>query len=237
MSTTIVGVESHTTILCLAGVAGVCDSRSLVGGRRYARAVQMGNLAEWIGAIGTVGALVLGLALLGRELAISRRKGADDFITWVTRDEVLIPGAGIKQITVVHASNTGARPVKTPLIAYADIRGGFSTQVLSPNGMSGVLTPGTEVAITVKESRQTKLPIYVFLQDSSGRQWLRYADEHRYPNWFVSSLLYVMLIFFERPDGATARKVRARERAAASPLRISRPDPWRTAPANDQRDL
>lgn len=182
-----------------------------------------GSVADWVAAIGTVGALLLGIGLFARERAISRRKSVDDLVTWLSWREVPDRDKGARLETTVHVCNRGARAVYAPLLFYPDARGGYGSEIISTDGRPAMLAPGAEVQHVVQGSPRNTIARYVLMTSDEGRVWIRKVDEHRYANAVAHTLLLVLLGLFERRDGASARRRRQRAIRAKSTLERSVP--------------
>lgn len=179
-----------------------------------------GNVAEWVGAVGTVGALLLGIGLLAHERAISRRKSVDDLVTWLTWRQVPDREHGVRLETTVHVSNRGSGAVYAPLLFYPDARGGYGSEILSSDGQPTMLAPGAEVEHIMQGSPRNTVARHVLLTSHEGRVWIRKVDEHRYASALAHTLLVLLLLMFERRDGASSRRRRQRARAAQAALTI-----------------
>ncbi|WP_396655555.1 hypothetical protein [Microbacterium sp.] len=177
-----------------------------------------GSVAEWVAAIGTVGALLLGIGLFARERSIGRRKSVDDLITWLSWRDVPDREQGVRLETTVHVCNRGSRAVYAPLLFYPDARGGYGSEIISANGRPAMLAPGTETQHVVQGVPRNAIARYVMMTSDEGRVWIRKVDEHRYVNAVVHTLLVILLVLFERSDGASARRRRQRVKRAQSTL-------------------
>ncbi|TWG96247.1 hypothetical protein L615_004400000110 [Nocardioides sp. J9] len=77
--------------------------------------IEWGNAAEWVGSVGTVLTLALGLVLLRREIRDNRKRHASRVIAWIDTS------AG-----AVHVKNGGEEPITNVMLAlftaghYAD---------------------------------------------------------------------------------------------------------------------
>ena len=181
--------------------------------RRYVRRVELGSLAEWVGAVGTVGALLLALSLFARDRALSRRKSADELITWLSWEEVPDRVHGVVEQTTAHILNTGTRPMHAPLLVYRDATSGYATQVLSGDGRPAVLPPNAGTSCVLKRPPRNPDNVYAFVFTADGRLWIRKASEHQYVGRFAGSVLFLLWFCFERADGASRRRRRARRKA------------------------
>lgn len=174
-----------------------------------------GSVAEWVGAIGAAGALLLGLGLFARERTIARRKPVDDLVTWLAWRDVPDRAEGVRQQTTVHILNSGGRAMRAPLLFYPDSRGGYGSEILTETGEPGMLPPGSKTEHVI-QGRPRNLDVrYVRIVGYDGRTWIRRVDEHRYVGAVGSTILDLFLLLFERADGSSAR--RRRKRAVAAP--------------------
>lgn len=185
---------------------------------KYLSSMDWGSVAEWVAAIGAVGALLLGIGLFARERAITRRKSVDDLITWLSWREVPDREQGVRFETTVHLCNSGSRAVYAPLLFYPDVRGGYGSEIISEDGRPAMLAPGAEVRHVVQGSPRNTIARYVLMTSDEGRVWIRKVDEHRYVNIMAHMLLEILLVLFERQDGSSPRRRRQQARRAQSRL-------------------
>lgn len=174
--------------------------------------MESGSVAEWVGAIGTIGALLLGIGLFTRDRAIARRANVDALITWLSWDEVADRDGGVRVETIVHVCNSGTRPIYAPLLFYPDERGGYGSEIISDDGQPAMLPPGTEMSRVIQGIPRSTIARNVLVTGENGRLWIRKVDEHRYANTFEHIVLLLLLLCFERQDGASPRRRRERER-------------------------
>ncbi|MDW4572623.1 hypothetical protein R8Z57_07515 [Microbacterium sp. M3] len=178
-----------------------------------------GSVAEWVAAIGTVGALLLGIGLFARERAIGRRKSVDDLVTWLSWREVPDREQGVRLETTVHICNRGSRAVYAPLLFYPDARGGYGSEIVSADGRPTMLAPGVETQHVVQGVPRNTIARYVMMTSDEGRVWIRKVDEHRYANAVAHMLLVTLLVLFERSDGASPRRRRQQAKRGQSTLK------------------
>lgn len=177
--------------------------------------MEWGGVAEWVGAVGTIGALLLGISLFARDRAFARRAGVDALNTWLSWEDVTDGDEGFRRLTVVHVCNSGTRPVYAPLLFYPDRRGGYGSEIISDDGRPAMLPPGAEMSRVIQGMPRNTIARSVLLRSDDGRLWIRKVDEHRYANTFVHIVLLLLLLCFERQDGASPRRLRQRERRVA----------------------
>lgn len=168
--------------------------------------MELGNIAEWVGAVGTVGALFLAIVLFARERAIGRRKSVDGLISWLTWREVPDRDRGVRIETTVHLCNSGTRPVHAPLLFYPDARGGYGSEIVSDDGRPTMLPPGAEIHRVIQGAPRNTVARYVWMTSEDGRVWIRRVDAHRYVNSFGHLLLTILLLALERKDGSSSRR-------------------------------
>ncbi|PYC99915.1 hypothetical protein B4U78_013555 [Microbacterium esteraromaticum] len=179
--------------------------------------MEWGSLAEWVGAVGTIGALLLGITLFARDRAIARRAGVDALNTWLSWEDVADRDEGFRRLTTVHVCNSGTRPIYAPLLFYPDKRGGYASEIISDDGRPAMLPPGAEMSRVIQGVPRNTVARNVLLRSADGRLWIRKVDEHRYANPLAHIALLLLLLFFERQDGASARRLRQRERQVVPP--------------------
>lgn len=141
-----------------AAAAFISRAANGVGPSTYVATMNWGSVAEWVGAVGTIGALLLGIGLFARERAILRRKSVDELVTWLTWREVPDRELGVRLETTVHISNRGSRAVHAPLLFYPDQRGGYGSEILSSDGAPTMLAPALRCDTSCRANRGTRLP-------------------------------------------------------------------------------
>lgn len=72
--------------------------------------MEWGSVAEWVGAVGTIGVLLLGIVLFAQDRAIARRAGVDALNTWLSWEDVTTLDEGFR---------------------YPDQRGGYASGTVS----------------------------------------------------------------------------------------------------------
>lgn len=133
--------------------------------------IQWGNVAEWVGSIGTVSALVLGLLLLWREVRDNRMRHASRVVAWIDDDA-----------EVACVRNGGEEPVTYVMLAlftaghYAEPTSGQGET--TPHVTSRQwLAPGEEFRLAPNDpnwhARLFPPKIRLEFTDASGRRWLR----------------------------------------------------------------
>lgn len=172
--------------------------------------MEWGSVAEWVGAIGTAGALLLGLGLLARERTATRRQPIDDLVTWLTWRDIPDRVEGVRRQTSVHILNSSTRAMHAPLLFYPGSRGGYGSEILSKTGEPAMLPPGSRTEHIIQGQPRRLDVRYVRIAGSDGRTWIRRVDEHRYVGALGSTILELFLLIFERTDGSSARRRRAR---------------------------
>lgn len=178
--------------------------------------MELGNLAEWVGAIGTAGALLLGVVLFARERALSRRAPVDGVNIWLSWREVAGSDEGIRLETTVHVRNSGTRPIYAPLLFYPDKRGAFGSELISDDGRPAMLPPGAEMRRVVQGAPRNTIARNVLIVGEGGRSWIRKVDGRRYANPLANTILLVLLFCFERRDGASPRRLRQQEQRVSA---------------------
>lgn len=136
--------------------------------------IQWGNVAEWVGSVGTVLTLALGLLLLWREIRANRRRHASRVMAWVDLD------AG-----AAYVKNGGTEPVTKVMLAlftaghYAEPLSGQAETTPYVEGWEW-LPPEETRAISPRDAdwHARLYPPQVRLEftDTERRRWLR--DEH-----------------------------------------------------------
>lgn len=133
----------------------------------WGRSVDWGSVAEWVGGIGTTGALLLGLGILRRDHANSQRSLINQVGWWF--------GAH-KNRWGCNLANQGALPVHVwvePAMSDEPLffTGPLSTGVVSPDGYP--VGPGETISFRTADSRPSEdaLVRRVVVMDNAGRQW------------------------------------------------------------------
>ena len=147
-----------------------------------------GSAAEWFGAIGTVGALFLGFALLMRELSQAKRRDADSLVTFWQSKSLAPDGRPQGDMTFHHA---GTSPVFFPTIVAPPHEDG--TPILGYFKNKGdAVHPGDHGTVRVTFDNMDDLwAARISFYDGRGRHWLRglsgggYIRERRsVSDWF-----------------------------------------------------
>ncbi|MGC5077015.1 hypothetical protein [Agrococcus sp. DT81.2] len=172
-----------------------------VSGSVYLGDMNWGSVADWVGAFGTSGALLLGVFLYFRERALSRRRDVDELVTWQNTSRVVLPSGASRDVLHVHVKNQGPRPVRAPMFFCVDRRGGYASQWLSETGQPMMVPPGRELRVRVSCQPANAIANYVLLRSAEGRRWIRPVDEHRYLLRAFGDLLVCALFLWGRADG------------------------------------
>lgn len=140
------------------------------------RSQNWGSVPDWLAAVGTVGALVLGLVILMRGRAMDERSHADKFVTWL---ETKIDKSAEQITLVVHGYNSGGAPVPYAF-AHAIYRGDQVAAVFYDGFATERSTVGPAMKVranlvfsTLTRDSPLKHLVLVTFNDERGRQWHR----------------------------------------------------------------
>jgi len=174
------GHEEAWTPLGSAVVKDFWDSlAALFGYDRW----EWGSAADWVGAIGTIGAFLFGFLLFARDKQRQRRELADRFATW--QEGGALPGT-----TSVFAHNGADLPVvnSTALIKLDTTT--YRRKPLTQDTAAGRSVPaGASTSITLRDTEATPKKIWVEFTDGASRTWVRNLNTGRYLNWVQRFLL------------------------------------------------
>jgi hypothetical protein len=145
-----------------------------------------GLYAEWFAAIGTVGALFLGVLILGRDRHQAVQASADSFVTWA-QVQMTIEDDTEKWTVVVHAYNSGDRPIPHAVIVP---RPGVSLDAMGFMLAGEPVSPGASVERQVEINGEPEgIPLWVAFQDARSRRWIRDLNKQGYVSkWTLRAL-------------------------------------------------
>ena len=141
------------------------------------------NAADWLEAIGTIGALLVGMSVLVREQRDRRRSQARQVNAWATdiRPKRTETELGVRvgmegQCVVVQALNSSPEPVYEfhawvhhDLSAESSVTGSMERLILAP-GAHTIFVDGINIPASVLAHMPN---VDVTFRDSGGRRWQR----------------------------------------------------------------
>lgn len=137
--------------------------------------LQLGSVAEWIGAIATVGALLWAFLLFQADRRRTSRSEADRFTAYI----VSTTNMGDYSTAKFEFFNAGDTPVPLAYLIVRQPNVGYRIP-LKFDG-SWVLRPGTQMSFRLRLERHSNDSYsYVYFHDSHGRAWLRDIRTGRY---------------------------------------------------------
>lgn len=133
--------------------------------------IQWGNVAEWVGSVGTVLTLALGLGLLWREVCDNRKRHASRVIAWIDVEagSAYVKNDGDEPVTRVMLALFTAGHYAEPMSGQADATPFVeSWEWLGPSDTKEVSPAGADWHADL-------FPPQVRLEfsDMTGRRWLR----------------------------------------------------------------
>lgn len=146
------------------------------------------SAADWLSAIGTVGALLIGMVILAREQFDRRRAQARMVNAWAvevqpqraeTEEGVPIGRPDLGQTVVMTVVNASAEPVYDFL---AWVRGNYACEAPHFGSMERRILPPGETTVysdnvELPASGLAGLPdVVITFRDSAGRRWQRLPD-------------------------------------------------------------
>lgn len=143
---------------------------------------EWGNTADWVGAIGTAGALIATVVIISSDKRRARQRRANDLITWVAAD----PYGGTPQATgltpTVMIENTGDAPVPAIHVWHSDGSGFWAMYGLSASeAKHGSLEAGKKVEVNVPEYNYGKHDrLFLKFIDADNQHWTRDAMTGKY---------------------------------------------------------
>jgi hypothetical protein len=144
-----------------------------------------GSVPDWFAAVGTVGALFLGLLILVRERTRTRREAADSFVTWwvvsTTQSEQLDGRVVERYVLVAHAYNAGSGPVPVAFVYSKPKIGDYVHDWFQNTPHMKEIAPQEKLQRTIPFSHEPDLKrIFVRFTDSRGQHWTRGLWDNRY---------------------------------------------------------
>ena len=147
-----------------------------------------GSVPDWFAAVGTVGALFLGLAILLMDRRRARRVDADAFSTWYVQRVASHDEWGMEYGLIVNAHNAGSKPVPVAVVESPRHEPGYTYEFLNGNESIEPIDPNVSVrrVIDYKDEPPRWEHLIVRFSDSSGhvrqRQLItnRYISQRRY---------------------------------------------------------
>ena len=137
--------------------------------------LQMGNVAEWVGAIATVGALFWAFLVFKADRLRSKRAEADRFTSYIVSTTYM----GDYSTAKYEFFNAGDTPVPLAYLVVRQTNGGDRIP-LKFNG-SYVLLPGAQMSFRLRlERHSSETYSYVYFRDSHNREWLRDITTGKY---------------------------------------------------------
>lgn len=142
--------------------------------------IQLGDLATWVGSVGTVGVLAAAVWQLGKLRRDSESEQASHISAWVSGTKLSAPDGilGLKTIVEVSLRNVSPQPIGRLLfeVALGDKRGRGFVAPLPPDGM----TMRTEIVFNdiPVEIANANAELDIWFTDEGGHQWHRpYAGQ------------------------------------------------------------
>ena len=178
---------------------------------------EWGSAADWVGAIGTAGALIATVVIISSDKRRDRQKRANDLITWVAAD----PYGGTPQATglmpTVMIENTGDTPILSVMVWHSDGTGHWHAFGVTAKGsLHGSLPPGASDEVEIPDYKYGKHDrIFVKFIDADNQHWTRNAATGKYlrrgPIPYSSPLAWIKFRYEsaarKREDEAFAEKV------------------------------
>jgi len=139
-------------------------------------------IAEWFAAVGTVGALFLGIGLYIREKRDRRHAAADAFVTW---HHLMFIDSGNKPVTwtlTIHAFNGGSTPIPFAIVVAPEGTPTHLHEFLTArDNKMNAIHPGETVEKSISFSEEPYLgAVFVRFSDSKGRRWIRHLVQNSY---------------------------------------------------------
>ena len=142
-----------------------------------------GTVAEWFAAIGTVGALLLGLLILRNERRLAHRKDADALVTWARHVHAHLPNGDHSAFIQVNAHNTGDRPVIDAILMIKDtnVSSKFDRRAIKGLSLDSTVEPKQVVHYGIEPRMHGALPeLYLDFIDANNVRWLRDVNHNKY---------------------------------------------------------
>lgn len=131
-----------------------------------------GNIAQWVGGLGTIGALLLGFILLARELNTQRRADAENVITSFSIADKPLPD---EDLLAVEIDNRTALMVPSVSVYGLDQTGGGAhkqTSMIAGNSKR-------RVSFSLSDFNGNSLMFVCRFTDGRGRLWTKEVITNR----------------------------------------------------------
>lgn len=141
-----------------------------------------GTVPDWFAAVGTVGALFLGLALLTSDQRRKTRESADAFITWHLVEVVTHDDRPTNWTLHVHGYNGGSSPIPFAIVVSPESLPNHMIEFFK-DGDGGIteINPGEKVLKSVPFREEPMLShVFVTFTDGRGQRWYRHLTQNRY---------------------------------------------------------
>ncbi len=179
-----------------------------------------GNVAEWVGSVGTVGTFVFGFVILLREISQRKREDAEAFVVHASKKEGHLDLIGsieskLSAAFTISAHNAGNKPVVYSTLRLGG-RGEKELKIYRP--LSGnkdqVMVPGDYVIHEMPNVPYSdEYEAYAEFIDGKNQLWVRDLIKHRF---------------------LSARKVRKLRKRSTGPL-VPLGEPVAAEPPNSMR--
>lgn len=136
---------------------------------------EWGSAADWVGAVGTVGAFLFGFMIFARDRLRQTRELADRFATWLEKD--VSPDTNM-----LRAHNGSNLPVVDATILMrvgTDIR---RRDIGHDPAAGHSIGAGVSASIALRGDDANASVVYVKFTDGTSREWTRELQTGRYLN-------------------------------------------------------
>jgi hypothetical protein len=143
--------------------------------------LQLGSIAEWVGAIATVGALFWAFLVFTADRRRAKRAEADRFASYITSTTAIMNGLKTESATAkFEFFNAGDTPVPMAQLVVCHPGGDIRIPLRIDGGY--VIRPGAQISFRLKFEDCDVFDVFSYLafDDSHGREWLRDVVTGRY---------------------------------------------------------
>lgn len=143
--------------------------------------MEVGSVADWVGAVGTAGALLATIYIIVSDRKRARSADAAAVSVWWTQRYVAHGDASASQFINVHLFNGSSAPLPT-VTAYSRVAGrDYIEEVLSSAGAGlAAIEPGTTMVKEIPVVHFVDVNrLFVFFITRDGERWARRVGDGR----------------------------------------------------------
>jgi len=143
--------------------------------------IELGSVADWVGAVGTAGALLATVHIIVSDKKRARSADAAAVSVWWTQRHVHHVDKPASKSIDVHVFNGSSAPLPT-VTAYSRVKGhDYIEEVLSSAGADlAAIEPGATVVKNIPVAHYVDVDrVFVFFITRDGKRWARCLGDGR----------------------------------------------------------